>query len=56
MRSYLAELGFRSIDEAVGHAELLDTRQAVDHWKAAGLDLSPMLVVPELPEGRRSTR
>jgi glutamate synthase (NADPH/NADH) large chain len=51
VRSYLAELGFRSIDEAVGHAELLDTRKAVDHWKAAGLDLSPMLVVPELPDG-----
>ena len=51
VRSYLAELGFRSIDEAIGHAELLDTRQAVGHWKAQGLDLSPMLVVPELPEG-----
>ncbi|MGZ4571412.1 MAG: glutamate synthase large subunit, partial [Blastococcus sp.] len=51
VRAYLAELGFRSIDEAIGHAELLDTRTAVDHWKAAGLDLSPMLVVPELPEG-----
>jgi glutamate synthase (NADPH/NADH) large chain len=51
VRSYLADLGFRSIDEAVGHAELLDTRKAVGHWKAEGLDLSPMLVVPELPEG-----
>ena len=38
-RDPLAELGFRSIDEAIGHAELLDTRKAVDHWKAAGLDL-----------------
>ncbi|MBJ7452067.1 MAG: glutamate synthase subunit alpha, partial [Blastococcus sp.] len=51
VREYLAELGFRTLDEAIGHAELLDTRQAVDHWKAAGLDLSPLLVVPELPEG-----
>jgi len=51
VRQYLAELGFRSLDEAIGHVELLDTRKAVDHWKAAGLDLSPMLVVPELPEG-----
>jgi glutamate synthase (NADPH/NADH) large chain len=51
VRQYLAELGFRSIDEAIGHAELLDTRKAVGHWKAQGLDLSPMLVVPELPEG-----
>ncbi|HEV7755042.1 MAG TPA: glutamate synthase large subunit [Mycobacteriales bacterium] len=51
VREYLAELGFRSIDEAIGHAEVLDTRAAIDHWKAAGLDLSPMFVVPELPEG-----
>jgi glutamate synthase (NADPH/NADH) large chain len=51
VREYLAQLGFRSIDEAVGHAELLDVQKAVDHWKAAGLDLSPVLAVPELPEG-----
>jgi glutamate synthase (NADPH/NADH) large chain len=51
VREYLAELGFRSIDEAIGHAEVLDTRAAIEHWKASGLDLSPMFVVPELPEG-----
>src|SRR3712207_1927063 len=58
VRQYLAELGFRSVDEAVGHVELLDTRQAVDHWKARGLDLSRMLAVPELPEDapRRAVR
>ncbi|MEU4671668.1 glutamate synthase large subunit [Amycolatopsis sp. NPDC023774] len=48
VREYLAELGFRSIAEAVGHAEVLDKRKAVDHWKAAGLDLSPIFHVPEL--------
>ncbi|WIX82967.1 glutamate synthase large subunit [Amycolatopsis carbonis] len=48
VREYLAELGFRSIEEAVGHAEMLDKRKAVDHWKAAGLDLSPIFHVPEL--------
>lgn len=51
VREYLAELGFRSLDEAIGHAEALDTRSAVEHWKAAGLDLTPVLHVPELPEG-----
>jgi glutamate synthase (NADPH/NADH) large chain len=51
VRGYLAELGFRTIDEAVGHAEILDVRPAVDHWKAQGLDLAPVLFVPELPEG-----
>jgi glutamate synthase (NADPH/NADH) large chain len=48
VREYLAELGFRSIAEAVGHAEVLDKRHAVDHWKAAGLDLSPIFHVPAL--------
>ncbi len=51
VREILAELGFRSIEEAVGHAEALDVRAAVDHWKAAGLDLTPVLHVPVLPEG-----
>ncbi|WP_029430380.1 glutamate synthase large subunit [Blastococcus sp. URHD0036] len=58
VRQYLAELGFRTLDEAIGHAEVLDTRQAVGHWKAQGLDLSKLLAVPELPEGaaRRKVR
>jgi glutamate synthase (NADPH) large chain len=47
VRELLAELGFRTIAEAVGHAELIDTRPAIDHWKAHGLDLSPILCVPE---------
>jgi glutamate synthase (NADPH/NADH) large chain len=46
VREYLAALGFRSVAEAVGHAELLDTASAVRHWKASGLDLSPVLHVP----------
>jgi glutamate synthase (NADPH/NADH) large chain len=48
VREYLAELGFRSIAEAVGHAEVLEKRKAIEHWKAAGLDLSPIFHVPEL--------
>ncbi len=55
VRELLAELGFRSLDEAVGHAELLDTRAAVDSWKAAGLDLSPLLEVPPVEGARRRT-
>ncbi|MFF7810494.1 glutamate synthase large subunit [Streptomyces sp. NPDC007945] len=51
VRELLAELGFRTIEEAVGHAELLDTSRAVSHWKAQGLDLEPLFYVPELPEG-----
>ncbi|WP_433833836.1 glutamate synthase large subunit [Actinoplanes sp. CA-015351] len=51
VREILAELGFRTIDEAIGQAEILDVVKAVDHWKAKGLDLAPVLYVPELPEG-----
>lgn len=51
VRELLAELGFRTLDEAIGHAELLDTTRAVQHWKAQGLDLGPLLYVPELPDG-----
>ena len=50
VREYLAELGFRSIEEAVGHHELLDVNGAIDHWKASGLDLSPILVGPKFSD------
>ncbi|MEX2982028.1 glutamate synthase large subunit [Streptomyces sp. C36] len=51
VREILAELGFRTLEEAVGQAELLDTGRAVGHWKAQGLDLEPLLHVPDLPAG-----
>lgn len=51
VRELLASLGLRSIDEAVGRADLLDFVPAVDHWKGHGLDLRPVLHQPELPEG-----
>jgi glutamate synthase (NADPH/NADH) large chain len=51
VRELLAELGFRTLQEAVGQAEALDVARAVDHWKASGLDVTPILHVPELPEG-----
>ncbi|RJK93862.1 glutamate synthase large subunit [Vallicoccus soli] len=56
VREHLAALGFRSLDEAVGRADMLDTRRAVEHWKAAGLDLAPVLHVPDLPEGASRRR
>ena len=56
VRETLAALGFRSLEEAIGHAEVLDTRRAVEHWKAAGLDLAPVLHVPDLPAGTSLVR
>src|SRR5258705_1088679 len=51
VRELLAELGFRTLEEAIGHSEVLDVQDAVEHWKASGLDLSPILYMPEVPEG-----
>ncbi|TFD89126.1 glutamate synthase large subunit [Cryobacterium serini] len=50
VREYLAELGFRSLDEAIGHREVLNVNRAVTHWKAQGLDLSPILSGPDFSE------
>ncbi len=43
VREIMAGLGFRTMDEMVGHVEVLETRAAVDHWKARGLDFSRVL-------------
>jgi glutamate synthase (NADPH) large chain len=56
VRRYLAELGFRSIDEAVGRAEVLDTARGVAHWKSQGLDLSPIFAMPTDAHGARLTQ
>jgi glutamate synthase (NADPH/NADH) large chain len=58
VREYLAALGFRTLEEAVGHAEMLDTADAVRHWKVRNLDLSPIFHTPELTPGtaRHRTR
>jgi glutamate synthase (NADPH/NADH) large chain len=56
VREYLAELGLRSLSEAVGRVDLLDLRPAVDHWKARGLDLSAVLYQPAVEGPRRHAR
>ena len=48
VREILASLGFKTLQEAIGHVEFLDTKSAVDHWKASGLDLSPLLARPDV--------
>ena len=49
VRELMAELGFRTIDEMIGRADCLDVDRAVHHWKAKGLDLTPLLHRPDLP-------
>ncbi|MDG2427171.1 MAG: glutamate synthase large subunit [Acidimicrobiales bacterium] len=53
VREILALLGFRTLAEAIGQAECLDVREAVDHWKGDGLDLTPILHVPEVGNAAR---
>jgi glutamate synthase (NADPH/NADH) large chain len=52
VRELMAQLGFRTMAEMIGHVESLDTQAAVDHWKASGLDISPILAVPRNPYGQ----
>ena len=54
VRQLLADLGFKKLEEAIGQVELLDTREAFEHWKAKGLDLSPILVAPSHNSPRKN--
>jgi glutamate synthase (NADPH) large chain len=58
VRQLMARLGFRTMNEMIGRVDCLETRPAVDHWKAKGVDLSQILYLPELAEGasRRAVR
>ncbi|HKJ11593.1 MAG TPA: glutamate synthase large subunit [Ornithinimicrobium sp.] len=58
VRELMAGLGYRSLDEIIGRVDLLDTADAVAHWKASGLDLGPILHRPDVPHDaplRRTT-
>ncbi len=49
VRQYMAELGFRRVDDMIGRVDMLDVQPAVDHWKARGLDFSAILYNPPTP-------
>ena len=51
VREYMAQLGFRTIDEMIGQVDRLDVKKAIDHWKAHGLDFSRILYKPEARPG-----
>ncbi|MCO5187642.1 MAG: glutamate synthase-related protein, partial [Anaerolineae bacterium] len=53
MREIMAKLGVRTVNELIGRTDLLEPTQAVDHWKASGIDLSNLLYQPDLPAGAR---
>jgi glutamate synthase (NADPH/NADH) large chain len=52
MREIMAELGFKTVNEMVGHASFLKLREDVDHWKVQNIDLSDMLVEMENPSAQ----
>ncbi|WP_374111714.1 glutamate synthase large subunit [Pseudonocardia sp. ICBG1142] len=58
VREILAELGFRSLDEAIGRADVLDVDTAAQHWKSKHLDLSPIFKIADVPDDapRKRTR
>ncbi len=49
VREYMAALGFRTFAEMIGETEILDKSQAIDHWKAKGLDFTRLFHKPDLP-------
>jgi glutamate synthase (NADPH/NADH) large chain len=51
VREHLAALGFASLEEIVGRVDLIDARAAIGHWKASGLDLTPILHIPAVADG-----
>ncbi|MDX1680481.1 MAG: glutamate synthase large subunit [Akkermansiaceae bacterium] len=50
MREIMAELGFRTIDEMVGHVDCLNTKSATEHWKAKGVDLTAIFHKPDIDD------
>ena len=48
MREIMAQLGVRTVNELIGRTDLLEPAKAVDHWKAKGIDLSPILYQPQV--------
>jgi len=51
LRGVMASLGVRTMEELIGRTDLLAVDDAIDHWKARGVDLTHILHFPELPEG-----
>jgi len=48
VREYLAELGFRTLQEAIGQVQVLNVNKAIRHWKADGLDLTPIFAAKDI--------
>lgn len=49
-REYMAKLGFRTMNEMIGRVDRIESKKAISHWKAKGLDLSAILYKPDMPK------
>ncbi len=49
VRQWMARMGFRTMDEMIGRVHMLEPRNAIEHWKARGIDLSSLLYDPQVP-------
>jgi len=49
VREIMAELGYRRFEDMIGQVDELHVDDAVDHWKARGLDFSDLLYKPDVP-------
>ncbi len=56
VRGLMARLGVRRFEQLIGHTELLETDEAIDHWKSRGVDLSMVLAMPDLPPDTSRSR
>ncbi|HUD48991.1 MAG TPA: glutamate synthase large subunit [Candidatus Baltobacteraceae bacterium] len=50
VRELMAQLGFKTINSMIGRTDLLEPREAIDHWKARGLDFTNILYQPRVPD------
>ena len=48
LRAHMAKMGFRTVNEMIGRVDKLKVRSNINHWKAKTLDLSPILMMPEV--------
>ena len=49
VRRYMAQLGFRKFEDMIGRTDMLEAQEAIDHWKARGVDLTHLLAQPDCP-------
>jgi glutamate synthase domain-containing protein 2/glutamate synthase domain-containing protein 1/glutamate synthase domain-containing protein 3 len=50
LREIMAKMGFRTVNEMVGRMDRIEPSSAIEHWKTKGIDLRPLLLMPDVPK------